>query len=147
MPNVPRRLLVPTDFSDLAREALRQAAALADLTGGELIVAHVTFEVPHMMPTGAVIADGRRDELVRDRDQAVAAEIAAEVEKLGGRVPTSSVVAVGDPATQLVALAEEHEVDLIVIASHGRTGLKRLLLGSVAEKVARHAPCGVLIAR
>lgn len=147
MAHVPRRILVPTDFSDLARQAMFYAAELAKLTDGELIVAHVTFEIPQMMPTGAIIAEARREELQTDRDKAVADQLAEEIAHLGGHVATSTVVAEGDAASQLVALAVEHDVDLIAISSHGRTGIQRLLLGSVAEKVARRAGCPVLIVR
>ncbi len=147
MAHAPRRIFVPTDFSELSRQALFYAAELALLTGGQLTLVHVTFEVPKLMPTGAVIAPARREELVRDRDAAVAAQLSDEIAVLEGRVPTNSVVGVGDPGAELIRMAAEDETELIVISSHTRKGIKRLVLGSVAEKVSRHAACPVLIVR
>ncbi len=147
MAHAPRRIFVPTDFSELSRQALLYAAELALLAGGRITLTHVTFEVPKLMPTGAVIAPARREELVRDRDRAVADQLSEEIAVLEGRVPTNSLMGVGDPGAELIRLAEADLADLIVISSHTRKGIKRLVLGSVAEKVSRHASCPVLIWR
>jgi nucleotide-binding universal stress UspA family protein len=137
-----RRILVPHDFSDAADRALREAAALARAAGGRLHVLHVQepFYVPINVPSESIPN-------ALDFVPAQRAALERRVEKvLGAAAPPVSVAAeVGQPAD--VILAAARRADSIVMATRGRTGLPHLLLGSVAERVVRHAPIPVLTVR
>lgn len=133
-----RRILVATDFSPAAGEALATALAIAP--------PDVTVEVVHCWQT-PVVNDGMPIEPMRD-------QLGAAVAQRGNRLVTQHPSArqrleftpvESSPAEGLRARAEERKADLIVIGSHGRRGVSRFLLGSVAETVVRHAPCSVLV--
>jgi universal stress protein A len=131
------KILFPTDFSAFGQEALRWATALARDTGATLIIAHV--EEPPMAYGGGEMyfpaEEGNRDELRRALVKIVPAD---------SGVPFEHKLLVGDPASAIVEAAEQENADLIVLGTHGRTGLTRLLMGSVAESVVRNAKCPVL---
>ncbi|MBN2840858.1 MAG: universal stress protein, partial [Coriobacteriia bacterium] len=138
-PHAIRSIMVPIDFSDLSRLALRYARQLAQTYGARLDLVHVVDDT-----TTAVTY--RVDPWVRPSleqkehaQQALADLVLAEVgyEHVVAEVRRGSVVA------QLLDYAREHETDLIVMASHGRFGMERFLLGSVAEQILRGAPCPV----
>jgi nucleotide-binding universal stress UspA family protein len=138
-----RHALVPTDFSDSASAALELATKLVAATGS-LALFHV-IEVLAVYAGEAPVAD-----FARDIDQRVSAELDKQAERVrratGLNVTASS--SIGYPGAQiLAALDDDRRVDLVVVGSHGRTGLTRMLTGSVAEKVVRHARCPVLVAR
>ncbi|HTL38916.1 MAG TPA: universal stress protein [Kofleriaceae bacterium] len=138
-----KKLLVAVDFSQPANLALRAAAALAVESNAELTVAHV-WQVPVLgaeLPVPAQYIEEMR--LAAEKQLAT---WTADATKLAGR-PVTSAFVVGAPWDELCKLANKDGYDLIVIATHGRTGLKHVLLGSVAEKVVRHAPCAVLVVR
>jgi nucleotide-binding universal stress UspA family protein len=142
-----KRILVPTDFSDCARPAVRYAAELADKFGAELVLLHVVpdavLALPDaVMPTPAAGAD--LHELTEAGKTGLAHLIAAE--KLS-RLSPRPEVRVGSPAPEIVAAATDLHADLVCIGTHGRGGLARVLLGSVAELVVRQAPCPVLTVR
>jgi nucleotide-binding universal stress UspA family protein len=144
------RILVPVDFSDPSRAALDYAATLARTFGATLDVLHV-WEAPSFAPRASGLASSGAgepslDELVRrNADE----ELDGFVEKARERGVTvrASRTARGVPWHTIVAAAKEGNYDLIVIGTHGRTGLPRVLLGSVAENVVRHAQCPVLSVR
>lgn len=123
------RILIPIDFSEPCRLALDQAIAWAKRMPCELHLAHVV-EAAFGHAAGVV---HELDNLTR------IAELESDV--LG---PIQSHVAVGHPAIELVRLAYRHRIDLIIMGSHGRSGLRGLLLGSIAASVVRHADCPVL---
>jgi nucleotide-binding universal stress UspA family protein len=141
------RILVPTDFSKHAEPALTYAAEMAEKFGAELILLHVVQDLtmtlpdavmpapPPVPPIDELTAQARTnlEHLVRDR-------------KLEGFTPRLAVT-VGDPADAIVHTAEQEKADLLVITTHGRTGLAHLLLGSVAEHIIRRAKCPVLTVR
>jgi nucleotide-binding universal stress UspA family protein len=142
-----RRILVPTDFSDCALPAVRYAAELANKFGSELILLHVVpdavLALPDaVMPTPTPLAD--LNALTDAGKQGLANLIAAE--KLQERRPRSEV-RIGSPAQEITAAATDLHADLVCIGTHGRGGLARVLLGSVAEHVLRQAPCPVLTVR
>jgi universal stress protein A len=142
-----RRILVPTDFSEHALPAVRYAAELADKFGAELILLHVVpdavLALPDaVMPTPTPLAD--LDALTDAGKQGLANLIAAE--KLEARHPRTEV-RIGSASAEIVAAASDLHVDLVCIGTHGRGGLARVLLGSVAEHVVRQAPCPVLTVR
>ncbi len=133
-----KTIVHPTDFSEHSGYAFRVACALARDYGARLVVAHVMslrmYNSPEMgplIPEPAVIEDELRERLrsVRPSDPAVVLE---------------HRLCRGDAATEIIALAQDVKSELIVMGTHGRTGVGRLLLGSVAEAVLRRAPCPVL---
>jgi nucleotide-binding universal stress UspA family protein len=140
-----KRILLPTDFSDYAGEAEKYACALAENFNAELHVLHV-FEPPvPMTGEGAFIPPlDYVQSLEAAAEKQLQATIDPEWEK--GRTVVRAA-AEGAPFVEIIQYAKEHDVDLIVIATHGRSGLAHLLLGSVAEKVVRKAPCPVLTVR
>ncbi|MGE3509858.1 MAG: universal stress protein [Vicinamibacterales bacterium] len=135
------RILVPTDFSETSNEAVRQGVALARARGSSLIllyVGHALGEVATAFPLGleASLVDAERERLLQILSPADQAAVHPEF-----------VMCAGQPAEEIVRCAAEREVDLIVMGTHGRGGVSHLLLGSVAEKVIRTAPCPVLVVR
>ena len=141
-----KRILVPTDFSDCALPAVRYAAELADKFAAELILLHIVpdtvLALPDaVMPTPAPMAD--LNALTDAGKQGLAKLIA---EKLEARHPRSEV-RIGSPTAEIVAAAKDLHADLVCIGTHGRGGIARVLLGSVAEHVLRQAPCPVLTVR
>jgi len=142
-----RRILVPTDFSDCALSAVRYATELADKFAAELILLHIVpdavLALPDaVMPTPTPVAD--LDALTDAGKQGLANLITAE--KLETRHPLAEV-RIGSPAAEIIAAANDLHADLICIGTHGRGGLARVFLGSVAEHVLRQSPCPVLTVR
>lgn len=131
------RILFATDFSPTSDAALRYATALARDSGATLSIVHIEeLQTPY--------AGG---EMLLPQPEFPNPEIRHMLEKV---LPTDPNVryehhlSIGPPAEEIVKLAAEQNADLIVIGTHGRTGLKRVLMGSVAEAVMRRAPCPVL---
>lgn len=139
------RIVCPIDFSPCSREALRVAAELAREGNGSLVLAHV-WEPPKWSTGEVMIAP----EVIQDMIDAEEAELEnwkTIAKQFGAReVGTRFLTGVAWDAI-LALLKDDPAVDLVVMGTHGRTGLKHVLLGSVAEKVVRHAPCPVLIVR
>lgn len=135
------KLLYPTDFSDHARAALPWALQFAEKHGAELHLLH------------ALVLHADDEALVEERYEELAEEARAELREMaeGGPVATVRLVPVVRkaiaPAPAILDYASEQDVDLIVMGSHGRRGLRRFLLGSVAEEVLRTSPVGVLVVR
>jgi len=136
------RILVPTDFSDCSERARSYACELAKRFGSELHLLHVVPPVSLPGYVGPVPdellhpEEGARQELERWNDPAF---------EHAKRVVRS--VTTGTPFVEIVRHARDQDVDLIVIGTHGRSGLTHMLLGSVTEKVVRKAPCPVLTVR
>jgi nucleotide-binding universal stress UspA family protein len=139
-----QRILVTTDLSELGNAALPVAFRLARSEGASVALVHVLEElVPnplyaHYRPTPSPAERAKVEARAR-------ADLAALVP--AGAEDVELRVAHGDAATEICDAAEELGAGLVVIASHGRTGLKRFLLGSVANRVVQHAPCSVLVLR
>ena len=143
-----RSILLPTDFSECANYALSYASQLARGAGASIICVHVIEPVvPTVGYTGMAeplpIAD--ISEQLEDSAERELPKIAGCEECSGLRV--EEVITHGDAASEIVRVARDRGVDLIVISSHGRTGLGRILFGSTAEAVVRHAPCPVLVVK
>jgi universal stress protein A len=152
-----KRILCPVDLSGFSMEALRLAVQLAEREGAVLDILHVihnpfdelymssiTESDPAMIDAYAA-EPGRRAKIVR------ATEEQAEVllkqfchDAVRGTAKTHYHIRQGDPFENILDASEDFLTDLIVLATHGRTGIKRLVIGNVAEKVVRHAPCPVL---
>jgi len=133
-------VLFPTDFSTASDAALAHAEALAKQSGAELLIVHV--EEPPLAYGGGELYYGL-PEPTSDRIQ----KMLADVQPKDSAVKFKHRLAMGDPAGEIVRIAGEEKVDSIVLGTHGRTGLSRLLMGSVAEGVVRRAPCPVLVYR
>jgi nucleotide-binding universal stress UspA family protein len=132
-----RTILHPTDFSDRSGYALQLAAALARDYHARLVILHVISR-PVIAYGNAVVPD--EPEIVRNAAQ-------EQLDGLlipGGGLLAERRLAEGDPAEVILHVAREIPADLVVVGTHGRTGLRRVLMGSVAEQVVRRAPCPVL---
>lgn len=145
----PKQILVPTDFSPSSWHALELAATLASRYQATVDVLHV-WELP-MLAHPEDLATGSRlpPTLVgslRDHAQLQLERFEASARDKGLQIRRAEAVA-GNPYQTIVEAAERGNYDLIVLGTHGRTGVARALLGSVAERVVRHAPCPVLVAR
>jgi len=140
------KVLVAFDLGDASLEALRQARELAHGTGGSLAVCHVLpAEYNLSLLLGGLVPDDTADTTAEDRSARLALEARAR-DQLG--LELSEIFIERGPAyAQIVRRAESWGADFIVLGSHNRTGIARALLGSVAERVARHAHCSVLVAR
>ena len=131
------KILYPTDFSTLGQTALEMATSLARDRGAKLLIVHVE-EPPTAYGGGEMyygIDEPDREELHRMLSEVVPTDLAVGYEHR---------LMIGTPAGAIVHLAEKEGVDMIVMPTHGRTGLLRLLMGSVAEEVVRKAKCPVL---
>ena len=139
-----RRILCPTDFSEPALVALKRAEELTRHFSAELIVAHAIPDVSgsHSFPDPQ--ADFNFDVPLFQQELAIKAEQMLKDLVSHHKVGTRDVVTTGEIAPEILRIAHQEHVDLIVIASHGRTGWRRLVFGSVAEKVVRQATCPVL---
>lgn len=140
------KILVALDFGEPSLEALRQGRALAHEFGGTLAVCHVLPIVPDLAAIFSGGSIGRPGETTAEdsRTREALGEYARG--KIGLEL-TEVFVERGTPYAEIVRRADLWRADFVVIGSHGRTGLARAVLGSVAERVARHAHCSVLVAR
>jgi len=141
-----KRILCPIDFSGYAAVALREAAALAKGMGAELTLLHAYQNPAYVLPMSGYV--GPTADMITKMRQQIGDELeglAAGVRKQGLTVQTQVVE--GIPYKCIVDLAAEWKADLIVMGTHGRTGLSHALTGSVAERVVRTAECPVLITR
>ena len=142
-PTSPKRILVATDFSRCSQAALDYAVDLAKATHGEVTLLHVSGVPGYVLPDGSVFL---LDAASVDKIEAsIQGQLALEKRRTGAAMETVSTQ--GAPAPSIVSYASDDGSDLIVIGTHGRSGLRRLLLGSVAERVLRTAPCPVLVVR
>lgn len=140
-----RKILVATDFSPHSRRALGTAAELSARLGVPLTVINAVQIPVYPIPDGVVLrAPEVMNELIERAKQALddEARIAAD---LGAQMVDAQWVE-GPPAPEIVKYAREHEIDLIVVGSHGRGVLARAILGSTADKIVRTAHCAVLVA-
>jgi nucleotide-binding universal stress UspA family protein len=141
-----QKILCPIDFSAGSEQAMRAAARLAHEANAELALVHSWYVPPTAFAGEYMISPSLIQEMSDDAARGLEAAV-REVTALG--VPrVSSRLLTGLPWREIVdVLEQDHAYDLVVIGTHGRTGLARILLGSVAEQVIRHAPCSVLAVR
>jgi len=138
------RVLVPTDFSEFSRLAVTYACAMAERFGAQLHVLHVVPDPAMLVPEAAVFwvesMQAQSDRLVTD-----AQKLLRQIpEGSQGSQPVIRDVRVGAAFLEIIDYAKSQDIDLIVIGTHGRSGLSHILMGSVAERVVRAAPCPVL---
>jgi nucleotide-binding universal stress UspA family protein len=140
------RILVPIDFSDHSKRALKYAIPFAEqfIASIDLIYVVEPTVYPADFSFGQIGFPDVEDELrkrgAEELDELIGKEIA-------GRVPATKVIRTGKPFYEIDQYAEEASIDLIIISTHGHTGVEHILFGSTAEKVVRHAPCPVLVVR
>lgn len=142
LPSDIRRVLLGTDLGQTTELATDRAFDLAHRHGAELLVVSVIESKDLRRQTGR---DDIRWDQVRDRRHDAAQALVARGRAIG--VTVSFLVWTGDPGESIVSAAEAENVDLVVVGTHGRGTIGRLLLGSVSEHVVRNAPCPVLVIR
>jgi nucleotide-binding universal stress UspA family protein len=142
-----RKILVPIDFSPHSNEAVAWAADLARRFDAGITLAHVYQPVSLILPEGYVLKSATAiAELTQALDSALA-QARRDLESTSPGIRIDTVLLQGAPFAEIVRHAREGSFDLVVVGTHGRTGLKPALLGSVAEKVVRKSPCPVLTVR
>jgi nucleotide-binding universal stress UspA family protein len=135
----PKKLLVATDFSPASTPALETAALLAKALGAEVTVLHVYVAPPPIW--------GERQRELDDIDKELRDTLRERHTGLLEQPAELALMRSDNAALAISDYAKEHDIDLVVVATHGRTGIKRLVVGSVAEVTTRHAPCSVWTAR
>jgi universal stress protein A len=142
-PKTIKRIVVATDFSELSAEAIDTAVAFAQGSGAALDLVHVAVEIAFAVPPPMDVVSLPVDMPAVVRH--ASARLAIEEERVRARgITCEGNVLVGRADTEIVGHADETKSDLIILGTHGRSGLGHALLGSVAEKVVQHAHCPVL---
>ena len=144
----PTKILLATDGSEEATLAARTAGDLSDRIGSELHVVHVAYLLPMSSEASYMASQLYREayEDLKQKAQELLDEQVRKIKGAGGRVAQAHLK-IGRPDAEIVALAEELGVDLIVVGSRGRGGIRRALMGGVSDSVVRHAHCPVLVVR
>jgi nucleotide-binding universal stress UspA family protein len=148
--NDPRieHILVPVDFLDMTDQAIEHGAFLARKFGASLTLLHVVH-VPAIAEAGTWLDPVITPGIEQSMKEQMASLARKKLEELAGKcagqgVEAGTAVREGAPSDEIIGMAEEEGVDLIVMGSQGRTGISHFLVGSVAERVVRRAPCNVL---
>ena len=142
----PKLIMAPLDFSDFSMQGLETARDLAKRYDAELLLVHVVPFIP-VLPEGVdYFQDGKYEEQLTKSAEAKLAKLASEAQAAGVKARTAIGTA-NDAAMEIVRIADEEKVDLIVMPTHGMTGWKRLAFGSVTDKVVRTASAPVLVLR
>ena len=141
-----RRIVAPTDFSDCAEAAWDLAVRAAQVIGSELVLVHVFVEPPVY---GDPYGGAAPWKILEEAEEWVADELEkwADEARKRRQITVRTVVRRGPPDAKIVELASEEHAELVVMGTHGRGGVRRVLLGSVADRVIRMAPCPVLTVR
>jgi nucleotide-binding universal stress UspA family protein len=141
-----RHILAPTDFSNYSKQAVASALELAKKFGAKLSILHVIELPPY--PVEGYVPPSLTATFLEDLERQAAqdlAQLVPEAESAGVEVVRQ--VAVGSPYRKIIDMAEAEQIDLIMMATAGRTGFSRLVMGSIAERVVRTASCPVLTIR
>jgi len=145
-----KKILAPIDFSPHSMEAMNGAKELAKDVGAEVHLMHVIAPHRHFIPLPLVSNAEESRELVRESAMIEQAEEElARIKKddFGNSNKVFTFAVVGPPVAKLIDYVKEQSIDLVVMSTHGRTGIENALIGSVTEKVVRNAPCSVLVLR
>lgn len=140
-----KNILVPIDFSDCSRKALEYALPVARQFQAAITLLHVVHVNYYV--TSSEYAAFDYPELIEDTQRAGERRLAKLASSVRKRCSVTTVIETGHPGSIIVDSAKKQRTDLIIISTHGRTGLKRVFLGSTAEYVVRYATCPVLIVR
>jgi nucleotide-binding universal stress UspA family protein len=139
-----KTILVPVDFSDCSRHGLQYAIEFANEFGARIILLHATDLGYIYSSDGIMLYDVRGlQDAARESSERQMRELMRTVKF--GRSKFKTVLTNGSPVLDICSFAKDHDVDLIITSTHGLTGFQHVLIGSVAEKVVRHAPCSVLV--
>jgi len=145
-----KKILCPIDFSEFSLQAMRGAWEIAKDVGAELHLLHVVAPQRNFIPLlltqdiESAREMAREAAMLQQADQELARIKKDQLEN-SAKVTTGATA--GPPVVKIIEYAEQTGIDLIVISTHGRTGFNRMLIGSVAEKLARSSPCSVLVLR
>jgi nucleotide-binding universal stress UspA family protein len=142
----PQRILWPTDFSPLSLHGARYARGFCEVFDAVPFVIHViqplATDLAVTLPTEVALPIA--DDGLADACRARLAEVSAE--QFAG-LPVKTELLFGNPWSAICRYAQDAEIDLAVISTHGRTGLQRVVIGSTAERIVQHAPCPVLVVK
>lgn len=145
-----KKILAPIDFSELSMEAMRGAMELAKDVGAEVHLVHIIAPHHTFIPLPLATNAEQSRELAREAamlEQAEEELNRIKKDEFGDSKKVVTYAEVGHPVPKLVDYTKRNEIDLIMLATHGRTGAEHLVIGSVAEKLVRYAPCSVLVFR
>jgi len=151
-PSTIKKILVPVDFSEGVQPALAQAVTMARTFKASIDLLHV-WQPPPLIPFPVVVIPSSAESTPISMEELARTTAGAHMKKLAERLRDQGVaevhsrVGIGSPAHEIVELAELGHFDLIIMGTHGRTGVAHAVLGSVAEKVVRCAKCPVLTVR
>ncbi len=141
-----KSILFPTDFSEGSNEALNYAVDLANRYGAKLYLIHVIYDIAK--GSGWYVPHISMDQMYKDIEEGAKKELERfGNQELGGLKNVERTVIKGVPHEEIINFAKNNKIDLIVIGTHGRKGLDRILFGSTAAQVVRFAPCPVLTVR
>jgi nucleotide-binding universal stress UspA family protein len=140
-----RKILVPTDFSPASRKSLSYALRFAEGLNSEITLLHILEPEIPLTLAGRLAATAFSEEELADAEEGLRGLV--DSAKSAGGSGTRSILRTGVATHEIVEAAKELDVDLIVIATHGFTGWKHFAIGSTAERIARAAPCPVLVVR
>lgn len=144
--NPVKKILVPIDFSDSTQEVVEVAVDLSRRYAAPLELFHAWEPIAYVRPEGYIVLSESEVTRITEHFKSDLAKV-AETAKAAGAVGVETRVFQGYPTTAIVNHARHKDFGLIVMGTHGRTGVKHLLIGSVAENVVRTAPCPVLVVR
>jgi nucleotide-binding universal stress UspA family protein len=141
-----KSILFPTDFSEGSSQALQYAVDFTKKYGAKLYVVHVIYDIAKA--TGWYVPHVSMDQMYKDIQEGAKKELDKfGVEELGGIKSVERTVLTGVPHEEVMNFAKKNKVDLIIMGTHGRKGIDRILFGSTAAQVVRFAPCPVLTVR
>ncbi len=143
-----KKVLAPVDFSSHSMTAMKSAWELARECGAELHILHVVQPHHTYLPLPLTIDAERAREIAREAAMVEQAEeelMRIRKDEMGSSDKVTIQAVVGQPVNKISEYATQNKIDLAVMSTHGRTGSERLLIGSVTEKLVRHAPCAVLV--
>ena len=139
-PKFFKKILVPTDFSSQSDKSLDYAVMVANQFGAKIILLHIIEPFPYTTTDAFMVVDN--SEAMRSIAETLIKNQSKTLRQKKISVKTDLIV--GNPAQEIIKKAEREKADLIVMGTHGRTGVEHVLLGSVAEKIVRLANCPVL---
>jgi nucleotide-binding universal stress UspA family protein len=142
----PKLILVPIDFSESSQDALNVATDMASRLGSALLLVHIVPAIPDLPKDVSIFKEGEYDSELHQTASKQLSDLATGLEDRNLNVRTE-VGTANDVGMELVRIAEHDNVDMIVIATHGMTGWRRIAFGSVARKVVEQAACPVLVLR
>jgi nucleotide-binding universal stress UspA family protein len=141
-----KSILFPTDFSEGSAQALQYAVDMSKRYGAKLYVIHVIYDIAKA--TGWYVPHVSMDEMYKDIQEGAKKELERfGVEELAGVKNVERRVMTGVPHEEIINFVSANKIDLIIMGTHGRKGIDKILFGSTAAQVVRHAPCPVLTVR